>query len=51
MEPPLEIRELHLIFGKHKGNELLLKDFNTGLHMIIEDGTVDKILKKHGAGH
>jgi len=48
MEPPLETRKLHLIFGKRKGNELIRKDFNTGLQMIIQEGTVEKILKKHG---
>ena len=48
MEPPLEARKLHLIFGKCKDNEQKLKDFNTGLQMIIEDGTVEKMLKKHG---
>jgi len=50
MEPPLEARKLHLIFGKHKDNEQKLKDFNTGLRMMIQDGTVKKILKKHGIG-
>lgn len=48
MEPPLETRTLHLIFGKRQRNESLRKDFNTGLQMIIQDGTVEKILKKHG---
>jgi len=50
MEPPLERRTLHLIFGKRQHNESLRKDFNTGLQMIIQDGTVEKILKKHGMG-
>jgi len=50
MEPPLEARKLHLIFGKREDNEQKLKDFNTGLQMIIQDGTLEKILKKHGLG-
>ena len=48
MEPPLEIRKLHLIFGKKRGNERKRKDFNIGLKMIIEDGTVKRIMKKYG---
>jgi len=49
MEPPLETRSLHLIFGKRKHhNEPLCGDFNAGLQMIIQDGTVENILKKHG---
>lgn len=51
MAPPLEVQKLHLIFGKHEKNKAMLKDFNTGLQMIIDDGTVEKILKKHGMGH
>ena len=50
MEPPLETRKLHLIFGKRKDNQQKLKDFNTGLQMIIQDGTLERILKKHGIG-
>ena len=48
MDPPLEVRKLHLIFGKHEENKAMLKDFNSGLQMIIDDGTVEKILKKQG---
>lgn len=48
MEPPLEMRKLYLIFGKRRGNRQTLKDFNTGLKMIIRDGTVKRIMKKHG---
>ncbi len=48
MEPPLEVRKLHLIFGKKRDNKQKLKAFNGGLKMIIEDGTVGKIMKKHG---
>ncbi|MCF8118862.1 MAG: transporter substrate-binding domain-containing protein [Deltaproteobacteria bacterium] len=51
MDPPLEVRNLHLIFGKHQGNEFLVKDFNAGLRKIMEDGTVDRILSQHGVGH
>ena len=50
MGPPLEIRSLHLILGKHRENERILKDFNRGLKMIIEDGTRNRIMKKHGVG-
>ena len=48
MLPPLETRKLHLIFAKRKGSKQKLKDFNKGLQMIIQDGTVEDILKKHG---
>jgi polar amino acid transport system substrate-binding protein len=48
MDPPLEVRKLHLIFGKQGGNKQKRKDFNTGLQRIMEDGTLGKILKKHG---
>jgi polar amino acid transport system substrate-binding protein len=50
MNPALETRKLHLIFGKGRNTEPMRKDFNTGLEMIIQDGTVEKILKKHGIG-
>ncbi|MDZ7696118.1 MAG: transporter substrate-binding domain-containing protein [Deltaproteobacteria bacterium] len=51
MDPPLEVRKLHLIFGKHDGSKKLLKDFDKGLQMILEDGTMKNILKKHGMEH
>ena len=50
MGPPLEIRSLHLILGKHRENKRILKDFNRGLQMMIEDGTMERILKEHGVG-
>ncbi|MFH1240806.1 MAG: transporter substrate-binding domain-containing protein [Pseudomonadota bacterium] len=48
MEPPLELRKLHLIFGRKEGNKKKMEDFNTGLRMILEDGTVTKIMERHG---
>lgn len=51
MEPPIETRNLHLIFGKRQRNEVICKEFNAGLQMIVEDGTVERILKQQGLGH
>jgi len=48
MEPPLEVRKLHLIFGKNRGHEQKIRDFNAGLKMIIDDGTAKNIMKRHG---
>ncbi len=48
MAPPLEARKLYLIFEKNKRNEQKRNDFNRGLQMIMADGTVQKIMKKHG---
>ena len=48
MEPPIEERRLHLIFGKNRDRQQKIRDFNTGLRMIIGDGTVKDIMKRHG---
>lgn len=49
LDPPLKTNTLHLgISKKTVGYEKLLADFNTGLERIKADGTVAKIMKKHG---
>ncbi len=49
MEPPLEIKQQHLVISKKtKNTQTKINDFNRGLKMIKDDGTFGKILKKHG---
>ncbi len=49
MEPPLEIKQQHLVISKKtKNGQRKINDFNRGLKMIKDDGTFDEILKKHG---
>jgi len=46
---PLETLSLYVPFSKSRPNyKQKLKDFNRGLKMIKEDGTYQKIMKKHG---
>lgn len=48
-EPPLETREHYIALSrKTPGFEEKLEDFNRGLRMIWEDGTVEAILTRHG---
>ena len=49
MEPPIEVKQQHLVISKkimsaHK----IISDFNHGLKTIMDDGTFEDILKKHG---
>lgn len=49
LEPPLKTQPLYLMFSKNvKNYEHRLKDFNLGLQQISEDGTIAKIMAKHG---
>jgi len=49
MEPPLENKPLYIAFStKAKNYEQKQKAFNEGLKMIEQDGTLNKILEKHG---
>ncbi len=46
---PLETLSLYVLFSKNKPNyKQKIEDFNRGLKMIKEDGTYQKIMKKHG---
>lgn len=49
VEPPLEYKPLYVAFGKNNNDyEKYAAAFNRGLQKIKEDGTLDKILAKHG---
>lgn len=49
MEPPLEVKPLYIAFSKKApGYKEKLKAFNTGLKEIKGDGTLKKIMQKHG---
>ncbi|MBF0119931.1 MAG: transporter substrate-binding domain-containing protein [Desulfobacterales bacterium] len=49
IEPPLETKELFTCIGKKIQNgEELMKMFNEGLNEIKKDGTLKKIMQKHG---
>ena len=47
--PPLAENFLHVLFSRHtKAYEKIRHDFHQGLQQILEDGTIQKILEKHG---
>lgn len=49
MLPALEIRLLYIAFSKQAKNyQEKLKAFNSGLQQITEDGTLTRIINKHG---
>jgi ABC-type amino acid transport substrate-binding protein len=49
LEPPLKIMPVHAAFSKAvPGYEKKVRDFNSGLKEIKSDGTIEKILRKHG---
>lgn len=49
MEQPLAINDFHVAFSKKSENyQQILKDFNGSLKSVIQDGTYEKILAKHG---
>ncbi len=49
MEPPLENKPLYIGFSKQAADyKQKLKAFNQGLKIIKTDGTLKKIMKKHG---
>lgn len=49
LEPPLKIMPVHAAFSKAiPGYEKKVRDFNSGLEAIKSDGTMEKILRKHG---
>jgi len=49
MEPPLKYQPLFIAFSRlAKNYEQKLKDFNAGLKEITDDGTLKKIMNKHG---
>jgi len=46
---PLETMSLYVLFSKNRPNhKQKVDDFNRGLKMIKEDGTYQKIMRKHG---
>lgn len=49
LEPPLGALLLYVAFSKKSPDyQKKVEDFNRGLKMIKDDGTYEKILKKHG---
>ena len=49
VKPWLQAKPLYLaVSRKIKGHQQIVKDFNHGLKQIAEDGTIRKIMKKHG---
>lgn len=49
LSPPLQTQPLYIMFSRTvEGYELKLQAFNNGLQLIAGDGTIDKILAKHG---
>lgn len=49
MEPALEHVAQHLVLSKQVAEyRIKLNDFNEGLRLITEDGTLQRILTKHG---
>lgn len=49
MEPPLKTQPLYLMFSRNVQNyEQKLEDFNLGLQQITSDGTINRIMEKHG---
>ena len=49
MNPPLAERSFHLAFSKaSEGCEQHVKIFNQGLQDVMQDGTLEKILSRHG---
>ena len=49
MFPPLISNSFHVVFSKKSEGYLQRqKDFNRGLQAVISDGTLDKILARHG---
>ncbi len=52
LNPPLSMSPVFVMFSKAiPGYEKKLADFNRGLKAIIDDGTYDTILEKHGFSH
>lgn len=48
LEPPLEIKPVHILFPKiNENNMKLKKDFDSGLKAIKSDGTMEKILRRY----
>jgi sorbitol/mannitol transport system substrate-binding protein len=49
MKPPIAAKPFHIAFSKKKkGYEQVKKDFDRGLQEVTQDGTLDRILRKHG---
>ncbi len=49
VNPPLEIKTLHVGFSrKMKDYQIVLKQFNQAIMKMTNDGTINKIMKKHG---
>lgn len=49
MNPPLSEKSFHIAFSKNSpGYQQRLNDFNRGLQAVRNDGTLEKILYKHG---
>ena len=49
MYPPINVNYMHMAVSKNSADaEQKLKDFNTGYKKIIQNGTYQKILRKHG---
>lgn len=49
IDPPLRTRRVFNVFPKSvSDSSKIVEDFNRGLQMLKDDGTLDSILKKHG---
>lgn len=49
LSPPLAANPLHVLFSRQtKDYERIRHDFHRGLQQILEDGTIQQILEKHG---
>jgi polar amino acid transport system substrate-binding protein len=49
LDPPVAVHPIHILISKNAPEfAQKLEAFNRGLKEIIEDGTVEKIIKKHG---
>ena len=48
-DPPLQVSNMYIAVSKKvPGYEKMIEDFNKGLKLLKEDGSFDKIMKKHG---
>jgi len=49
VKPPLQLNELHILLSKKvENNHKIIGDFNKGLQKLVQDGTFDDLLEKHG---
>ena len=49
LNPPLAEQHMHVLFSRQtKDYEKIRDDFHQGLQQIVDDGTIQRILEKHG---